>query len=172
MTAKNRKTSDATTMRPTTRASASPRVNFICGTVDPDVGLDEGRTAQAHLLGVTRAADDPLIPQGAPKDAPQGTRRRSRGCLDNRSTGVFVNACQLLCEFEPSIHAGAQLNRPRCRMAHGAGAARAGSHRPFRSGRVRRRARGKTEKFEVFASLNPSLQRAYDEACRPWSKSA
>ncbi len=28
------------------------------------------------------------------------------------------------------------------------------------------------QKFEVFARLNPSLQRAYDEACRPWSKSA
>jgi hypothetical protein len=28
------------------------------------------------------------------------------------------------------------------------------------------------EKFGVFAALNPSLQRAYNEACRPWSKSA
>jgi hypothetical protein len=27
------------------------------------------------------------------------------------------------------------------------------------------------QKFEIFAALNPSLQRAYDEACRPWSKS-
>jgi hypothetical protein len=25
------------------------------------------------------------------------------------------------------------------------------------------------QKFDVFAALNPSLQRAYDEACRPWS---
>ena len=24
------------------------------------------------------------------------------------------------------------------------------------------------EKFDVFAALNPSLVRAYDEACRPW----
>jgi hypothetical protein len=28
------------------------------------------------------------------------------------------------------------------------------------------------QKFEVFASLNPSLQRACDEACRPWTKCA
>jgi hypothetical protein len=28
------------------------------------------------------------------------------------------------------------------------------------------------EKFDVFAALNPSLQRARDEACRPWSKGA
>jgi hypothetical protein len=28
------------------------------------------------------------------------------------------------------------------------------------------------QKFEIFAQLNPSLQRAYDEAVRPWSKSA
>jgi hypothetical protein len=25
------------------------------------------------------------------------------------------------------------------------------------------------EKFDVFASLNPSLRRAYDQACRPWA---
>jgi hypothetical protein len=24
------------------------------------------------------------------------------------------------------------------------------------------------KKFDVFAALNPSLVRAYDEACRPW----
>lgn len=28
------------------------------------------------------------------------------------------------------------------------------------------------QKFDVFAALNPSLRRAYDEACRPWRKSA
>ncbi|MBR0936686.1 hypothetical protein [Bradyrhizobium jicamae] len=28
------------------------------------------------------------------------------------------------------------------------------------------------QKFDVFAALNPSLQRAYDEACRPWRRSA
>ena len=28
------------------------------------------------------------------------------------------------------------------------------------------------QKFDVFAALNPSLQRAYDEACRPWTKAA
>jgi hypothetical protein len=27
-------------------------------------------------------------------------------------------------------------------------------------------------KFDVFAALNPSLQAAYDEACRPWRRSA
>jgi hypothetical protein len=28
------------------------------------------------------------------------------------------------------------------------------------------------QKFEVFAALNPSLQAAYDEACRPWMKAS
>lgn len=28
------------------------------------------------------------------------------------------------------------------------------------------------EKFDVFAALNPSVQRAYDEACRPWKQRA
>jgi hypothetical protein len=27
-------------------------------------------------------------------------------------------------------------------------------------------------KFDLFCALNPSLQRAYDEACRPWQRSA
>jgi hypothetical protein len=28
------------------------------------------------------------------------------------------------------------------------------------------------QKFDIFAALNPSLQRACDAACQPWSKSA
>jgi hypothetical protein len=27
-----------------------------------------------------------------------------------------------------------------------------------------------SQRFDVFAALNPSLQHAYDEACRPWQK--
>jgi len=28
------------------------------------------------------------------------------------------------------------------------------------------------QKFDVFAALNPSLRRAYDEVCRPWLRAA
>jgi hypothetical protein len=28
------------------------------------------------------------------------------------------------------------------------------------------------KKFDIFASLNPSLQRAYEAACRPWATAA
>jgi len=42
------------------------------------------------------AADDPLAP-----GCPEGTRRRPRGCLDNRIAGSLVIASQLFCDFEP-----------------------------------------------------------------------
>lgn len=79
-------------INPPARSVAAPMNNAISNGVMTQllriaasvVEWDKDRAAQAHLLGVTRAADDPLGPQGAP--------RERGGCLDHRSRGSLVIA--------------------------------------------------------------------------------